>query len=375
MDSQAVEGKALRDAEARERVKRLMERADRAEWKVVRELRLQVYPSAALGMAHLLDFVDSNITSLIIEAPGMLSDEAPWEAIGHRTLDALVLGGPLAFYALTHLRLGRGSVLYPSFLTHLCNIAPRLCTVDIDISWDEWSELGLWHPPEPAVLSHPTNIRRLRICSDYSGLDDGYTSALAHILENSDELWQLSVDYVSSNGDVLFALVDGLGGLRKLEVLHLDIRDAILDHFGGIQEDLALGVLIIPSQYVMDIVSFWRVWRVNSKLTISSTSDTTCRICASYTLTYLRATLRNHLLFPRHHPLPIPLKRKRCSLSLPKTSAGTPAFASFTLSSRPGPRTPITSTTSLTWNGPTLSSGTSTPGGMARRNSYMPSST
>lgn len=192
MARQARSGQAARVMEARERINNTMARAGWEQWGRVREIHLEVRPGSTVGMSHLLEFVQPNLRSLSIEIADDFDPSDLWDGAGHSTLDALILDGPLAFMALTYLRFGPGSILYPFVVPHLCEISPNLSAIDIDVTRDAWHELGPWEPPDTHLEDYPTRIQRMRIKFDEMD-DEDYHPMLFGVMEQCPDLRQFSL--------------------------------------------------------------------------------------------------------------------------------------------------------------------------------------
>lgn len=162
-ESLALEQKRRQALE--DKVDRLCEEldADPKRFGLVQKVSLEMRPGAAEATEWMLREVSPTLRRLELEADQSKDSEigAPEST---EALDLVLLDAGITFSALTYLQLGNDTVRFPSFISTMCNSAPNVTTLDLELShvfrFDVKTEDGSTPQPIPFL---PTKIKSLRL--------------------------------------------------------------------------------------------------------------------------------------------------------------------------------------------------------------------
>lgn len=171
----------------------ILEKVDERRARMVEEIRMVPRPGAVGGMLKLLETVSPYVRSWKIEALRGLHIRQHWHPAHTRqvqTLDVRLLSAKLSLPSLTSFHAPRQSLAHVGTLALICNPAPNLYSIDVDLIGADASS-STWLKRFPR-LSGPTKIRRLCIAFD-AYLSEASTSRLLSFFRRITAVQHLSI--------------------------------------------------------------------------------------------------------------------------------------------------------------------------------------
>lgn len=207
------------------------------------------------GILAVLDMVAENLKGLEIDTAKLHSSILVHP---HESLEIGLFVDRMSFPMLTHLRLGRGSIVYSDIIVELINICPELRALDLDID-----ESFLEGPSEESedhfrrtLILRKSRLEELRIVVRDEDHTDNYEPLLI-LLRHLTSVRRLSINMMTEFNPGVDEVIGIIGTYEHLEVLHLP-TGTVKDDFPPSDKSLRfpkLKRLVLSGQDYVNLVS------------------------------------------------------------------------------------------------------------------------